>query len=395
MKICLVHEEYPKETNFGGIATYQKILSKELSKLGHQVTVITRGLKENEEYYDDNVKVIRIFNPMGNNSLDDYKKYREEVNQKIIELVNNSEIDIIETPDWGAETIKYLPKRKIPIVVKLHTPLCVWQEYNKSGLGDPLNSEMLKWEKECIYNADKIISCSNILLKKLKKYYQDLDYSKIEVIPNPANLDIIRNYKNHNILNVLYVGSLEQRKGVDILAKAIPIFMEKLDRKDIKFIFIGKDTNRNDKNISMIEYIKNIVPLEYHQDLEFIGQIDNFKINDYYGKCMMGIVPSVFDNLPYVAQEMLLNEMPVIASDNTGVKEMIINYKSGLLFKNLDYVDLANKMYELYSDDNLRLKLINNSRKYILEKHNPKKIVNKMIKLYEETIEEFNNARGN
>ena len=254
---------------------------------------------------------------------------------------------------------------------------------------------MLKWEKECIYNADKVISCSNILLEKLKKYYQDLDYSKIEVIPNPANLDIIRNYKNHNILNVLYVGSLEQRKGVDILAKAIPIFMEKLDRKDIKFIFIGKDTNRNDKNISMIEYIKNIVPLEYHQNLEFIGQIDNFKINDYYGKCMMGIVPSVFDNLPYVAQEMLLNEMPVIASDNTGVKEMIINYESGLLFKNLDYVDLANKMYELYSDDNLRLKLINNSRKYILEKHNPKKIVNKMIKLYEETIEEFNNARGN
>ena len=42
MKICLVHEEYPKETNFGGIATYQKILSRELSKLGHQVTVIKR-----------------------------------------------------------------------------------------------------------------------------------------------------------------------------------------------------------------------------------------------------------------------------------------------------------------------------------------------------------------
>lgn len=24
MKICFVHEEYPEETNFGGIATYQK-----------------------------------------------------------------------------------------------------------------------------------------------------------------------------------------------------------------------------------------------------------------------------------------------------------------------------------------------------------------------------------
>lgn len=26
MKICLVHEEYPEETNFGGIATYQKTM---------------------------------------------------------------------------------------------------------------------------------------------------------------------------------------------------------------------------------------------------------------------------------------------------------------------------------------------------------------------------------
>ena len=29
MKICLVHEEYPEETNFGGIATYQKAMAEE------------------------------------------------------------------------------------------------------------------------------------------------------------------------------------------------------------------------------------------------------------------------------------------------------------------------------------------------------------------------------
>ena len=28
MKICFVHEEYPRETNFGGIATYQKIMAE-------------------------------------------------------------------------------------------------------------------------------------------------------------------------------------------------------------------------------------------------------------------------------------------------------------------------------------------------------------------------------
>ena len=39
MKICLVHEEYPEETNFGGIATYQKAMAEELAKEGHTVYV--------------------------------------------------------------------------------------------------------------------------------------------------------------------------------------------------------------------------------------------------------------------------------------------------------------------------------------------------------------------
>ena len=43
MKICFVHEEYPLETNFGGIATYQKIMASYYASQGDLVTVIARG----------------------------------------------------------------------------------------------------------------------------------------------------------------------------------------------------------------------------------------------------------------------------------------------------------------------------------------------------------------
>ena len=61
MKICLVHEEYPEETSFGGIATYQKNLAETLVKKGHEVTVVCRGLKENSEKLINGVRVIRLF----------------------------------------------------------------------------------------------------------------------------------------------------------------------------------------------------------------------------------------------------------------------------------------------------------------------------------------------
>ncbi len=394
MKICLVHEEYPEETNFGGIATYQKLMGKYLKQLGHEVTIITRSLIKNHEYYENGIRVIRILWEKDKNKIKDYKLYRKKVAKKIKELVKNNEIDVIETPDWGAETTEYFDNRKIPIVVKLHTPLCIWQIYNKSGLEKNLNKLMLKWEKHIIMNADTVISCSHLLLEKLEKQYSDLDYSKIKIVPNPYNNKICLNHYEHNSNIILYVGSLEQRKGVDVLAKAITEFLKNCDKNAI-FRFIGKDTDRNDKHISMIDYIKDIVPKEFHKNLEFIGHVKNSELEKYYAEAKIGVIPSTFDNLPYVAQEMLLTGLPIVASDNTGVKEMIEDNISGILFKNLDFQDLSKKLIDLYDNDKKRNLISKNARKHIIKIHDPLKIVQTMEKIYKEAIYEFKNSNKN
>ena len=59
MRICFVHEEYPDETNFGGIATYQKIMAEYYASIGDEVTVIARGSK-NINYYENNVHIYRV-----------------------------------------------------------------------------------------------------------------------------------------------------------------------------------------------------------------------------------------------------------------------------------------------------------------------------------------------
>lgn len=52
--------------------------------------------------------------------------------------------------------------------------------------------------------------------------------------------------------------------------------------------------------------------------------------------------------------EELLCELPLIASNNTGVIEMIENNKSGMLFENGNSDDLAKKIIELYNDEEKR-----------------------------------------
>lgn len=389
MKICLVHEEYPEETNFGGIATYQKRMAFALKKLGHDIIVISRALQEEQDYIEDGIRIIRLLRNNTGSLYDDYFQYRIKVADVLKKLIADKEIDIIECPDWGAEIINYVNERKVPIVVRLHTPLCVWKKYNNSGIKDDLDNYMLEWEKYCILNADFITSCSNLLLDELAPFYS-FKSNDIKVIPNPANTKDFYPMKScHNSKVILYCGSLEQRKGVDILAKAIPIVLETLNDYDIKFVFIGEDTYRNDKSILMSDYIKSLLPKKFHSNIDFLGHVENKLLNKFYNLARIGVVPSRFDNLPYVAQEQLLTELPVIASDNTGVKEMIVDGDSGYLFKSGDYIDLAKKIVMVYSNWDKSLLVGKKGRLEILKKHSSDIIAKNMEKLYLEVIHDF------
>ena len=169
-------------------------------------------------------------------------------------MQDNNKIDIIEVPDWGAETIFFEEYRKVPIVVRLHTPLKVWLKYNKNNFGI-VTKKMLKWESYMIKHADLVTCCSKALKEIIVKDFR-MSPNDIFVTPNPANIKNF--YYDKNIKKkdeLLFVGSLEERKGVIVLAKALNEVFKKYPKLKIKFI--GKNTTRNSKNISTVEYIKN------------------------------------------------------------------------------------------------------------------------------------------
>lgn len=390
MKICLVSEEYPDETNFGGIATYQKRLAVALTNLGHHVTVIARSLDSDKKYSEDGIDIIRIVKHDTGNLIDDYSNYRMRVCKILKGLADRNLIDILEVPDWGAEAIFFSRQKKIPMVVKMHTPLCIWTKFNKSGLGEKINQQMLEWEKESVERADKVISCTQIL-KDMLYPAMNLDSGvDIEVVPNPANTkDFYPVVGCHESKNILYCGSLEQRKGVDILARAVGEVIRRLQDDEIKFIFVGKDTTRNDKNISMVQYIKHVVPAEYHRNLIFVGQVNNSELNAIYNDARIGVVPSRFDNLPYVAMEQMLTQMPIIASCNTGVREMITDEISGLLYEPLDYMELAEKIIYMYQNPQIAKRMGEEARRVALEKYSPEVIAKKMESIYLAEIEKY------
>lgn len=380
MKICFVHEEYPNETNFGGIATYQKIMAEYYANHGDQVCVVTRG-KKNIEYYENNVHVFRIASSNNVNSISSVKQYRRKVAKLLKILQDNNEIEIIETPDWGANTIYFEKYRKIPIVVRLHTPLKIWLNYNNNYFGIS-KSLMLKWENEMLNKADVITSCSELLKDMVLKQYKI--NKNIIVIPNPYNeIDFTSSSENKN-LNLIYVGSLEERKGVLILAKALNKIMENIS--DNYLYVVGKDTTRNKKNISTKDYMLNIINKKYHNRIKFVGQVDNKDVSLYLNMAYVAIFPSLFDNYPYTILEAMATGKHIVCSDNIGSANLVSlnNY----VFKSNDSNDLSAKVLQLFNE---KRNYINyNNIKIVHKNCNQDYICKQMKKVYRRAILDYN-----
>lgn len=384
MKICFVHEEYPEETNFGGIATYQKIMAEYFANHGDKVTVITRG-NSDCEYYENKVHIYRISSLNDTNNLKSVQQFRRRIALVLRELQEKNEIDIIETPDWGANTIYFEKWRKVPLVVRLHTPLKVWLKYNNNDFGETKNL-ILKWENAMLKNADAITSCSNLLKEMV---LQDYKINKdIIVLPNPYNSRDFYVSQPQKNKNIIYVGSLEERKGVIILAKSLNKALPKLP-SNILIYFVGKDTKRNSNNISTKEYMLSLIDKKYHSRLVFTGQVENKVINKYLNQAYCAIFPSLFDNYPYTILEAMAAGKHIICSDNIGSNDLVKN--NNLMFKSGNEEDLYEKIIELYQS---KKAMLNYSNINIVENEcNQDTICLKARKIYKNTIDEYNHKK--
>lgn len=383
MKICFVHEEYPEETNFGGIATYQKIMAEYYANHGDMVHVITRG-KQDRKYIENNVHIIRIASDNDANNIDSIRDYRRKVSKVLIELQNNDMIDIIETPDWGANTIYFEQYRRVPMVVRLHTPLKIWLNYNNNNFGESKDI-LLRWEDMMLKKADTITSCSELLREMVINQYEI--NKEIIVIPNPYNNKDFKVISKNDNNNLIYVGSLEERKGVILLANALNKILNVIDNNYV--YIVGKDTNRNSKNISTKEYMLKLISKKHHHRIKFIGQVSNNKVNEYLNDAYLAIFPSIFDNYPYTILEAMASGKNIVCSDNIGSADLVKQNNYVFETNNLD--DLINKILLAFNNkkqfinfDNI--KLVNNicSQSCICEQ---------MKKIYLDTIKKYNKKK--
>jgi len=354
MKLLLINYEFPPLGGGAGNAT--KNIAKEIAILGQEVVVLTtffQGLKEDE--FIDGYRIIRL------RSLRK-KKYQSNIIEMISFVL--SAIFFLRTfiRIWKPEKVisffsipsgivAYYLKRKFNIdyIISLRGGDVPGFNVNSKTL-DIIHQFTLPVNKIIWGNSNHIVANSVGLRELAEKTAVEVN-KKVEIIDNGIDLSIF--YPGTNKINskirILFVGRLNKQKRVVDIIKAINIVIKKKkdSKNKIDFLIIGDGPEK-----SALEELTNNLGL--NNIIKFYGWVDRNLLPDEYRESDIFVSPSTDEGMPNTILEALASGLPIITSNVSGNRELVIDNINGFVINNIE--ELPETLEKIIESDELRKK---------------------------------------
>lgn len=187
---------------------------------------------------------------------------------------------------------------------------------------------------------------------------------------------------NENEKIVLFVGRLDEEKGLLLLLKAFEKIV--VHSPDAHLIIAG--------NGNYDRFLKECTV--FYGKVTFTGKVEKDFLYKLYQIADVGVHPSLNEQCSYVAIEMMMHGIPLVGIDSAGIGEMIESgyngYKvcgeqdslSSISKQNLQIEQLGKYISEILQNDELRQRLSENSRIVYRSRYKDTKMRNKMLEVY-------------
>ena len=189
-------------------------------------------------------------------------------------------------------------------------------------------------EDYSIASADHWLCPSGYFARQAQAHY-GLPEDLIEIIPYPRGdmLPVQRNHETWWHGSIIYVGGLERRKGLlEWIDAAVDIARE---NPTARFQFVGANVLGANRILSEA-MLERLIPRGLRGRFVFHGRVDRSTILQLFARARIGVVPSRWDNFPNACMEAMSSGLPVIASPEGGMVEMIADGRNGWLAKTAD-----------------------------------------------------------
>ena len=166
-----------------------------------------------------------------------------------------------------------------------------------------------------------------------------------------------------------YIGRLKFEKGIIELSEAFNKLLNKYE--NIKLIIVGQDEENIEKKINENISSDKIIFTGMRNDPE-----------NYLQACDIFCMPSHREGFGTAIIEASSMKKPIICSNIYGLRQTIIENKTGLFFEVKNSRQLYEKMEELYLNPNYRTILGRNGRKYVKKNFSNEQISKEWFNFY-------------
>jgi glycosyltransferase involved in cell wall biosynthesis len=185
--------------------------------------------------------------------------------------------------------------------------------------------------------------------------------------------------EEHNIpqnkILIGFVGSIEIRKGHDLLLKAV----ESLDisiKNKIHIIFLGSSKDNQTR-----PWLDNLIEKTGTSNL--VTCFDYQDPKPFYNIYDIFVLPSRLEGFPLVIIEAMMSDCCIIRSNVQGAYDQISHGEDGFIFENNNYKELTVLLKAVIEDEPLRLKIARKGKEKALKRFTIEEMTKGTTKVYE------------
>ncbi len=357
--LTILHTE--SSTGWGGQEIRILQESSGISRRGHRVIIAAQ--EESNIFRRAKERGIEVF-PVH------FEKKNPLSFLRMISIIKREGVDILNThsssDSWVASIAARLSRSPVRIIRTRH-------------LSTPIGRSVLS---RIIYNVlpDAIITTGEQIRQAMISY-NNFDGSRIFSIPTGIDLERfnperVRPVFRSGGFSIGMIGVLRSWKGHRFFIEAISEIVKQIP--DAGFYIVGDGPQ--EKNI------KNLIHEYSFQDkVSMLGHRED--IPEILASLDVVVHPSYAnEGVPQSVLQALAMERPVVASDAGSTREVIINGKTGFLVEVKNPGQIAERVIELYKNQELMVSFGREGRRLVMEKYSMEAMLDKIESLYERLV---------
>lgn len=282
----------------------------------------------------------------------------------------------------------FLVPKGMPKAITFHGYLI--EEALSKGL---LKEGSVKWrlarmlERLIVRRFDALICVDTRLKTNLVEKYGSLAMAKAQVILNGIDLRRFEirpaRIRPEGEVVILNAKALVPKNGQEYLIRAMPMIRRTLPKAKLRIIGEGPDG---------MHLRELVATLNLKEVVDFLGEIPNSDMPRQYADCDVVVIPSVRVKGVEEASSILLLEAmasgrPVVASDIGGLRESIVDGKTGLLIPDQQPEAIASSVISLATDTKRYDEVVRAARAYVEKERTWTSVAGKHLEVYRAILE--------